>query len=88
MKVIKIGGGCLKDGPTAKIILDLAAAMTSKGIESEVVLPEEAGIITDGKYMDATALMAPTRENLSLRLGRQASPSPSKTPMTRMPRAA
>ncbi|MGM0394170.1 MAG: aspartate kinase, partial [Thermodesulfobacteriota bacterium] len=26
MKVIKIGGGCLKDGPTANIILDLAAA--------------------------------------------------------------
>lgn len=26
MKVIKIGGGCLKDGPTANIILDLATA--------------------------------------------------------------
>ncbi|MCA1792768.1 MAG: aspartate kinase [Desulfobacteraceae bacterium] len=49
----------------------LAAAMASKGMESGVVLPEEAGIITDGKYMDATALMAPTRKNLSLRLGRK-----------------
>ncbi|MEX1299754.1 MAG: aspartate kinase [Desulfotignum sp.] len=49
----------------------LAGAMASRGIDSGVVLPEEAGIITDGKFMDATALMAPTRENLSLRLGRQ-----------------
>ena len=49
----------------------LAAAMAARNIESGVVLPEEAGIITDGKFMDATALMAPTRENLSLRLGRQ-----------------
>ncbi len=49
----------------------LAGAMTSRGIDSGVALPEEAGIITDGKFMDATALMAPTRENLSLRLGRQ-----------------
>jgi aspartate kinase len=49
----------------------LAAAMAGRGMDSGVVLPEEAGIITDGKFMDATALMAPTRENLSLRLGRQ-----------------
>lgn len=49
----------------------LAAAMASRGIDSGVVLPEEAGIITDGKFMDATALMAPTRKNLSLRLRRQ-----------------
>ncbi len=26
MKIIKIGGGCLKDGPSANIILDLATA--------------------------------------------------------------
>ena len=51
--------------------LILAAAMAGRGIDTGVVLPEEAGIITDGKFMDATALMAPTRENLSLRLGRQ-----------------
>ncbi|MCF8088052.1 MAG: aspartate kinase [Desulfotignum sp.] len=49
----------------------LAAAMASRGIDSGVALPEEAGIITDGKFMDATALMAPTWENLCLRLGRQ-----------------
>jgi aspartate kinase len=49
----------------------LAGAMASRGIHTGVALPEEAGIITDGKFMDATALMPPTRENLSLRLGRQ-----------------
>lgn len=49
----------------------LAAAMAGRGVDSGVVLPEEAGIITDGKFMDATALMTPTRENLSLRLGGQ-----------------
>jgi len=43
----------------------LSKTMTSMGQKSCYLLPEEVGIISDGKFMDASAIMAKTARNLS-----------------------
>lgn len=42
----------------------ISGAMSGRGEESDTLMPQDAGIITDGKFMDATALMKKTSENL------------------------
>ncbi len=42
----------------------LASAAAAKGLDSDYVLPEEIGILSDGKFMDASALMEKTSENV------------------------
>ncbi|THB78436.1 MAG: aspartate kinase [Desulfobacteraceae bacterium] len=42
----------------------ISRVLESRGCRSEFLMPDVAGIITDGKYMDATADMTRTRDNL------------------------
>lgn len=42
----------------------LSRAVAALGGDSEFVLPEDLGIISDGKFMDASALMDETRTNI------------------------
>lgn len=42
----------------------LASAVSSRGCDSEFVLPEDLGLISDGKFMDASALMEKTADNI------------------------
>jgi len=42
----------------------LAETLAVKGLDASFVLPEELGIISDGKFMDASAAMDRTRENI------------------------
>ncbi len=44
--------------------LILSKILLAKGLDASFVLPEELGIISDGKFMDATAVMDKTRQNL------------------------
>lgn len=46
----------------------LAAAIRSRGIQSTYLLPEKIGIMTDGKFEDATANLRTTAQNLESRL--------------------
>lgn len=43
----------------------LSETLQDRGRDAGHVLPEDAGIISNGKFMDATALMGETRDNLS-----------------------
>jgi aspartate kinase len=43
----------------------LSKALLSMGKQSCYLLPEDAGIISDGKFMDATAIMTKTSKNLT-----------------------
>ncbi|MCG8529611.1 MAG: aspartate kinase, partial [Desulfovibrionales bacterium] len=43
----------------------LVAAVNSRGAKAILGLPEEMGIISDGKFMDASARLDPTRKNLT-----------------------
>ena len=43
----------------------LSQALSSMGKKSCYLLPEEAGIISDGKFMDASAIMTKTSKNLA-----------------------
>ena len=47
----------------------LVAAIQSRGKKALLGLPEEMGIISDGKFMDASARLEITRENLTAYLG-------------------
>ncbi len=51
--------------------LVLSGAVELLGVDTGIALPEELGIITDGKFMDATALMNPTGENLKAFMERE-----------------
>ncbi|MCP4721917.1 MAG: aspartate kinase [Desulfobacteraceae bacterium] len=42
----------------------LSKTLAARGIDASFVLPEELGIISDGKFMDASAVMDKTRQNL------------------------
>ncbi len=42
----------------------LAKALVCRGVDSSFVLPEELGIISDGKFTDASVVMDKTRKNL------------------------
>ncbi len=42
----------------------LSKTIAARGIDASFVLPEELGIISDGKFMDASAVMDKTRQNL------------------------
>ena len=42
----------------------MAKALSSQGCDSEYVLPEDLGIVTDGKFLDASALMTLTSANI------------------------
>ena len=44
--------------------LVLAKALCAKGCDSEFVLPENLGIVSDGRFMDASALMEKTSANI------------------------
>jgi len=46
----------------------LAAAVRSRGIPCTYLLPEKIGIVTDGKYGDATARVRKTGQNLKARV--------------------
>lgn len=46
----------------------LSKALSSRGKDSVYLLPEEAGIISDGKFMDASAIMGKTSKNLTAAL--------------------
>lgn len=52
----------------------LAKSLTSMGKKSCCLLPEEIGIISDGKYMDASAIMTPTYENMAAALEKNQTP--------------
>ena len=43
----------------------LAKALVCRGVDSSFVLPEELGIISDGKFTDASVVMDKTRKNLN-----------------------
>ncbi len=45
--------------------LIITAVLTSRGKKAVCIYPHKAGIITDGKYSDATALIKKTSENLT-----------------------
>ncbi len=42
----------------------LSKTLAARGIDASFVLPEELGIISDGKFMDASVVMDKTRQNL------------------------
>ncbi len=42
----------------------LSRALSGMGQDSDTLMPQDAGIITDGKFMDATAIMKQTSDNL------------------------
>jgi aspartate kinase len=42
----------------------LAKTLCTRGLDAKVVLPEALGIISDGKFTDASALMDQTRKNI------------------------
>jgi aspartate kinase len=42
----------------------LAKALVCRGVDSSFVLPEELGIISDGKFTDASVIMDKTRNNM------------------------
>ncbi len=42
----------------------ISGTLSGMGSCSEYIMPHEAGILTDGKFMDATAAMKPTAQNL------------------------
>ena len=44
----------------------LSRAMRARGLESDFVLPETLGVISDGKFTDASALMEKTAKNIRL----------------------
>ncbi|MCP3943847.1 MAG: aspartate kinase [Desulfobacteraceae bacterium] len=44
----------------------LSKTLVTRGIDSSFVLPEDLGIISDGKFMDASAIMDKTRQNLGV----------------------
>ncbi|WP_028573262.1 aspartate kinase [Desulfonatronum lacustre] len=46
----------------------LAAILNARGSKASCRLPEEIGVITDGKFGDATALLAPSENNFQERL--------------------
>lgn len=48
--------------------LILAGALIGRGEKSRFLLPEDIGIISDGKYMDASAVMTKTAKNLTAAL--------------------
>ncbi|MBU0972524.1 MAG: aspartate kinase, partial [Proteobacteria bacterium] len=45
--------------------LILSKALVARKLDSSFVLPEDLGIVSDGKFMDASALMGKTRKNLA-----------------------
>ena len=49
----------------------LAAVLNSRGCKASCRLPEEIGLLTDGKFGDATALLTPSEKNYQERLGQQ-----------------
>jgi len=52
----------------------LAKALVCRGVDSSFVLPEELGIISDGKFTDASVVMDKTRKNLSAWMARHYEP--------------
>ncbi|MCG8635173.1 MAG: aspartate kinase [Desulfobacterales bacterium] len=52
----------------------LSKAVAARGGDSQYVLPEDLGMISDGKFMDASALMEKTGENIQAWLGRHMTP--------------
>jgi len=52
----------------------LSSAVAAKGLDSRFVLPEELGIITNGKFMDASAVMEKTAENIQEWMGLEMTP--------------
>ena len=52
----------------------LAKTLFARGCDASVVLPEELGIISDGKFTDASALMDPTRKNIAAWMDRHYRP--------------
>lgn len=46
----------------------LAAILNTQGCKASCRLPEEIGVLTDGKFGDATALLAPSERNFQERL--------------------
>lgn len=52
----------------------MAKALVCRGIDSSFVLPEELGIISDGKFTDASVVMDKTHKNLSAWMARHYEP--------------
>ncbi len=52
----------------------LSRAIAAKGLDSDFVLPEDLGVISDGKFMDASALMEKTGANIGQWISKFMSP--------------
>jgi aspartate kinase len=52
----------------------MSKALVCRGVDSSFVLPEELGIISDGKFTDASVVMDKTRKNLSAWMARHYEP--------------